>query len=189
MRPVELSEIKSTGDYELARETLRPAILALKKRRRIHVGNHLTLLFENHETVRYQIQEMIRIERIVRPADIAHEVRTYNELIPAHGELSATLLIAYETPAERDVKLRELLGLEMHLWLEVAGADRTCAVFDAHQIASHRISAVQYIRFKLQKRQMKAFPAGAAIVSDHPAYAARRELTPAELEELAPDFA
>ncbi len=189
MQPVELSEIKNIGDYEIARETLRPEILALKERRRIRVGGHLTLLFENHETVRYQIQEMMRIEHIVSPRDIAHEVATYNELIPARGELSATLLIEYETPAERDVKLRELLGLEQHLWLDVPGAGRTCAIFDERQIATDRISAVQYIKFKLTQAQMSGFMSGAAIVSDHPAYSERHVLMPAELEELAPDFA
>ena len=189
MQPVELSEIRSIHDYEIARETFRPKVLALKERRRIRVGGHLTLLFENRQTVRYQIQEMMRIERIVRPADIAHEVKTYNELIPARGELCATLLIEYETPAERDVKLRELLGLEDHLWLDVPGAGRTCAIFDPRQIATHRISSVQYITFKLTDAQMKRFASGAAIVSDHPAYTERRELTRTELDEIAPDFA
>lgn len=189
MQPVELSEIKSIADYELAREALRPGVLALKARRRIHVGDHLTLLFENRETVRYQIQEMMRIERITKPDEIAHEVHTYNELIPARGELSASLLVEYDTPAERDVKLRELLGLEKHLWLDVPGAGRTCAVFDERQIATDRISAVQYIRFQLTAAQMAGFSNGAAIVCDHPAYMACRELTRAELDELAPDFA
>ena len=189
MQPVELSEIKSIADYEIARETFRPKVLALKERRRIRVGGHLTLLFENRETVRYQIQEMMRIERIVRPQDIAHEVATYNELIPAQGELCATLLIEYETPAERDVKLRELLGLEQHLWLDVPGAGRTCAIFDERQIATDRISSVQYIKFKLTEAQMSGFLSGAAIVSDHPAYPERHDLTRAELDELAPDFA
>src|SRR5579863_3251881 len=129
MQPVDISEIKNIAEYEIERETLRPRVLPLKERRRIRLGEHLTLLFENRETVRYQIQEMMRIERIVRPQDIAHEVATYNELIPAQGELCATLLIEYETPSERDVKLRELLGLEQHLWLDVPGAGRACAIF------------------------------------------------------------
>ncbi len=102
MRPVTVAEIKNLAAYELEREHWRPWVMALKEKRRVRVGDHLTFLFENHETVRYQIQEMIRIERIVKPAEIAHEVETYNELIPGAGELSATLLIEYETPAERD---------------------------------------------------------------------------------------
>ena len=89
MRPIELSEIKNIADYELIRPALRPRMIALKDRRRISVGDHLTFLFENRETVLYQIQEMMRIERIVKPEEVAHEVATYNELIPGDGELSA----------------------------------------------------------------------------------------------------
>jgi hypothetical protein len=112
VRPVELSELKNIAEYELERPAWRPRVLALKERRRIDVGEHLTFLFENRETVRYQIQEMMRIERMVKTEDIAHEVATYNELVPKPGELSATLLIAYPSEEERDVMLRKLLGLE-----------------------------------------------------------------------------
>ncbi len=120
MRPIAVSEIKNLVEYELERETWRPQVMALKDRRRIRVGDHLTFLFENRDTVRYQIQEMLRIERIVKPAEVAHEVETYNELIPAAGELSACLLIEYESPEERDIRLRELLGLEDHIWIQWA---------------------------------------------------------------------
>lgn len=188
MQPVDISEIKNIADYELERESWRPHVLALKERRRIRLGDHLTFLFENRETVRYQIQEMMRIERIVRPHDIAHEVATYNELIPAPGELSASLLIEYETEAERNVKLHELLGLERHLWVEVAGAGRAPAVFDDRQIATDRISSVQYVKFRLTEAQQKNWNHGASLVSDHPHYPADRKLSPAELSELATDF-
>ena len=89
-------------------KSLRPRIIALKDRRRIRVGGHLTFLFENRDTVRYQIQEMMRIERIVEADAIRHEVDTYNELIPFRGELSATLLIEYDSPEERNVALHDL---------------------------------------------------------------------------------
>lgn len=187
MQPIDISEIKNIADYEAERETLRPRILALKDRRRVRLGDHLTFLFENRETVRYQIQEMMRIERIVKPEDIAHEVATYNELIPAKGELSASLLIEYETPEERDVMLRKLLGLENHIWLEVAG-ERTRAVFDPRQIATDRISSVQYIKFRLSENQQKNWRQGAVILCDHPAYTAQRTLTPEELTELEGDW-
>ncbi len=188
MQTIELSEIRNIAEYEVEREQFRPQVLAIKERRRIRLGDHVTFLFENRETVRYQIQEMMRIERIVKPQDVAHEVETYNELIPGRGELSATMLIEYETPEERAVKLTELLGLEQHLWLEVSGAGRVPAVFDARQIATDRISAVQYIKFRLTEAQMKAWREGAAILSDHPAYLAERRLSEAELEELEGDF-
>ena len=187
MRPVRISEIKTIADYQIERETLRPKMIALKDRRRIHLGDHLTFLFENRETVRYQIQEMIRIESIVELSGIRHQVATYNELIPASGELSASLLIEYETPEERAVKLRELLGLENHIWLDVAG-ERTRATFDQRQIATGRISSVQYVKFPLSAAQRKNWSSGAALVCDHPRYPAERKLSATELVELEADF-
>jgi hypothetical protein len=187
VKPVALSEIKHIADYEIERATLRPAMIVLKDRRRVRVGEHLTFLFENRDTVRYQVQEMMRIERIVKPSEIAHEVATYNELIPAAGELSATLLIEYETPAERDVHLRELLGLDRHIWMEVGG-ERARARFDERQIGNARLSSVQYLKFALTPKQCAAWALGAAIVTDHPHYQATRPLTEAELTELGADF-
>jgi hypothetical protein len=189
MQPVSVSEIKNLAEYELERETWRPQVMALKDRRRVRVGGHLTFLFENHDTVRYQIQEMIRIERIVNPAEIAHEVDTYNELIPAKGELSASLLIEYETPAERDQRLRELLGLENHIWLVVQGLPPVGASFDPRQISTDRISSVQYLKFKLSPEHVARFQQGAKLVVDHPSYRAERPLSSAELSELSGDLA
>jgi hypothetical protein len=183
MRPIAVSEIKNLVEYELERETWRPQVIALKDRRRIRVGDHLTFLFENRDTVRYQIQEMLRIERIVKPAEVAHEVDTYNELIPAAGELSACLLIEYESAEERDVRLRELLGLENHVWLAAAKAR-----FDDRQISTDRISAVQYLKFPLTPEQVAQFPSGANLVVDHPHYQAEHVLSPLELTELAADL-
>jgi hypothetical protein len=188
MRPVDISEIKNIAEYEVEREAWRPVVLAIKERRRIRLGGHLTFLFENRETVRYQIQEMMRIERIVKPADIAHEVQTYNELIPGANELSASLLVEYETPAERAVKLRELVGLERHLWISVEGAGLTPAIFDERQVGDDRISSVQYIKFRLTDEQVKNWSKGAALLSDHPKYQANRTLSPQELQELGNDF-
>ncbi|HET7206266.1 MAG TPA: DUF3501 family protein [Terriglobales bacterium] len=187
MQPVEISEIKNIADYELVRPDLRPRMMAVKDRRRIRVGGHLTFLFENRETVLYQIHEMMRIERIVRPEDVAHEVETYNELIPGPGELSASLLIEYDTPEERAVRLRELLGLENHIWLETGG-QRSQAEFDARQIATDRISSVQYVKFKLSPKQVAAFPHGATIVVDHDKYQAKHPLTAEQLRELSQDL-
>lgn len=186
MWPVEVSEIKNIAEYERIRPEFRPWMMALKDRRRIALGDHLTLLFENRETVLYQIQEMMRIERMVRPEEIAHEVKTYNELIPGAGELSATLLAEYASP-ERDAWLRELVGLEQHLWLE-AGGQRSQARFDARQIAPDRLSSVQYLKFPLSPEQVSAFARGARLLADHPKYRAQHLLTAEELRELATDL-
>jgi uncharacterized protein DUF3501 len=188
VRPVEFSELKNIAEYELERPAWRPRVLALKERRRIEVGEHMTFLFENRETVRYQIQEMMRIERMVRTEDIAHEVATYNELVPKPGELSATLLIAYPSEEERDVMLRKLLGLEEHVWVEVTGAARSAARFDTRQIATDRISSVQYVKFPLTDEQVRRWKHGAKFVVDHPSYRAERVLSQAEIEELSGDL-
>jgi hypothetical protein len=188
MKPIELAEISNIADYEIERRTLRPRMMALKDRRRIRVGEHLTFLFENRETVRYQIQEMMRIERIVDLAAIRHEVETYNELIPPPGGLAACLLIEYASAEERDAKLRELLGIEEHVFIAVAGQPPSKAVFDARQIASDRVSAVQYIRFELTAEQRAGWRDGVRMVVDHPGYPAETVLTAEQIAELAGDF-
>jgi hypothetical protein len=187
MKPIEFSEIKDIADYELERPRSRPGIIALKEKRRIRVGEHLTFLFENRDTVRYQIQEMMRIEGITRPREIRHEVETYNELIPAQGELSATLLIEYETAEERDLQLSALRGLEHHIWMEAAG-ERVGGVFDHRQIGETRLSAVQFVKFRLSAAQITLWAQGASLVADHAAYRAKQDLGAAELAELAQDF-
>jgi hypothetical protein len=187
MRPVNVSEVKNIAEYELLRPAWRPEIMALKEWRRVSLGEHFTLLFENRETVLYQIQEMMRIERIVKPEEIAHEVETYNELIPGPGELSATLLIEYETPEERALRLHALLGLESHIWLECAG--RRCqARFDDRQASAERLSSVQYVKFPLLPEQIAEFSRGAQLIVDHPHYQAKWTLTPAQLCELHRDL-
>ncbi len=189
MKPVELSQITNIADYELERKTWRPEVMALKDRRRVRVGAHLTFLFENRDTVRYQIQEMMRIERIVEPEAIRHEVDTYNELIPMPGQLSASLLIEYDSPEERDVALRELIGLEDHVWIAVGGYPPAKARFDTRQISTDRLSSVQYIKFPLSPEMRAHWNEGARILIDHPKYGAEQPLTQAQLQELANDFA
>ena len=117
MQPVAREEIVDYATYEDGREAFRDRVLAAKRVRRVHLGDYLMLLFENALTVRYQIQEMIRVERIVREADIRHEIDTYNELLGGDGELGCTLMIEIDDPAERAVKLRAWFGLPEHLYL------------------------------------------------------------------------
>ena len=193
MRPLDVSEILNIADYELARESLRPKIMALKERRRVSLGPHLTVLFENRDTVRYQIQEMMRIERIVKPGDIVHEVKTYNELLPDPGELSGCLFIEYETVEESRTKLTELLGLENHVWLHVGDLPPSRVRFDLRQASPGRISAVQYIRIPLTPAQMEQWlEAGQAgkirLIVDHPNYSYQQSLTAAQAQEVFPDF-
>lgn len=192
MKPVSIQEILSVADYERVRPRLRPLFMAEKDRRRLSVGEHLTLLFENGQTVWYQIQEMVRIERITDAKAIEHEIETYNESIPASGELCATLLIEYGEPTERDEALKRLAGLESHLRL-VVGERRQAAGFDARQISSERVSAVQFVRFLLDGISAEEFGRLAglgrvALEVDHPHLSARAVIQGALAAALAADL-
>jgi len=125
----------------------------------------------------------------VDTAAIRHEVETYNELIPTSGELSATLLVEYDSPDERAVALHDLLGLESHVWLAVADQPPSQARFDTRQISNDRISSVQYLKFPLMPEQCARWSLGARLVIDHPKYNAEAVLTTEQLRELAGDFA
>lgn len=159
MQPVQRESLLDYVTYEERREAIRREVLAQKAPRRVHVGGVLTFLFENTDTVRYQVQEMMRVERIVKEADIQHELATYNELLGGPGELGATLLIEIDDPAERDRCLRAWLELPWHVYVEVAGAEgpeRVYARFDERQIGEERLSSVHYIKFDTGGRVPRA---------------------------------
>src|SRR5258706_10506883 len=119
--------------------------MASKARRRVHLGEYLTLLFENHLTVRYQIQEMMRAERIVKEADIQREIETYNELLGGEGEIGCTLLIEIADPAVRDVKLVEWLRLPERFYMLLGDGTRGWAKFDGRQRGGGRLRPVEYL--------------------------------------------
>ena len=147
MKPVERNEIVDYVTYEGTRNLFRGEVMKAKAARRVHVGEYLTILFENHLTVRYQIQEMMRAERIVREADILHEIETYNELLGKNGELGCTLLIEIDDPKVRDQKLREWRDLPENLYVLMEDGTRISATFDERQRAETRLSSVQYVKF------------------------------------------
>ena len=183
MRPVRREEILPLDAYERARAEIRPAILEAKRPRRIHVGEHLTLLFENTATVRYQIQEMVKAERMTREEDIRHELETYNELLGGKGELGATLLIEITEPADRDAKLRAWLGLPAHLFLKLEDGTKVRPTFDPRQVGEERLSSVQYLKFDVRGR----VPVAAG--SDLPALPLEAPLSPEQREALRQDLA
>jgi hypothetical protein len=152
MRAPRREEILDLSTYESARGELRPAVLEAKRRRRIHLGDRLTFLFENTATIRYQVQEMIRAERMVKEAEIAHELETYGELLGGPGELAATLLIEIPEPEERDRRLREWLELPSHVYLRLEGGGRVYPRFDPRQVGTDRLSSVQYLKFDVKGR-------------------------------------
>lgn len=183
MKKVTRDEILDYVTYSEERERIRREVLSEKERRRVHVGEHLTLLFENHATLSYQVQEMMRIERIVREADIQHEIDTYNEVLGDEGELGCTMLIEIDDPAARDVKLGQWLGLPRHVHAVLEDGTRVTASHDPRQVDEDRLSAVQFLRFRTEGR------VPVAIEVDHPELAARAELTALQRAALAEDLA
>src|SRR5213594_3497018 len=145
---VKRAEIIDYVTYEDMRDQFRAEVMKAKELRRIHIGEYLTLLFENHLTVHYQIQEMIRAERIVRESDIAHEIDTYNELLGEKGEIGCTLLVEIEESALRDRKLREWWRLPEKIYVVLENGSRIAAIFDERQRGEGRLSSVQYLKFK-----------------------------------------
>ena len=191
MKPITPLEVLPVTTYDRVRPLLRPLCIADKARRRLAVGPHLTLMFENRQTIWYQIQEILRTERIFEDAAINAEVETYNELLPRPGELSATLLIEYAEPIERDAELARLVGLERHLWMVLDGR-RIGARFDERQMSPDQISAVQFIAFPLGAdagRFGELAAAGkVAIEVDHPHFSLRVPIEGALGTALADDL-
>jgi len=194
MRPVQPEEIMPIEEYERGRDRIRAQMLAVKEARRVPLGPEMTLLFENRDTVRYQIQEMLRVERIVQPDEVRREVQTYNELVPGPGELSATLLLEYPSPQERAAKLAALRGLEQGcLELHVGGVGPLRAAFDARQVDAERISAVHYLKWRLPPAARDAFrrvgmAGNVRIACTHPAYVATAVLMPPVVDALWSDL-
>ena len=149
MKPVERSEILDYVTYNEQREAIRASALHAKSERRVLVGQYFTFLFENHETVRYQIQEMMRIERIVKEEDIRHELQTYNELIHPKGILGCTLLVGIDDEAERDEKLKDWMGLNSHIYARLPDGSLVTPTWDPRQVGEERLSSVQYLTFAI----------------------------------------
>jgi Protein of unknown function (DUF3501) len=160
--------------YARARNDFRAKVIAHKKHRTVHLGEHLTLIFENELTIRYQVQEMLRIERIFEEDGIRDELDTYNPLIPDGSNWKATMLIEYPDVAERQRMLAALKGIEDRVWVQVAGCDRVYAVADEdlERENEEKTSAVHFLRFELTPAMKQALAAGAGIGIgvDHPAY-------------------
>jgi hypothetical protein len=173
--------------YEGVRDQFRKEVIAAKRDRRVPVGPFVTFVFENRTTVKFQVQEILRIERITDPAQVAEEVEDFNGMLPGPGELSATLLIELTgSDAEVKAQLAKLYGLRDHVWLEMGGA-RVRGELEPDREEPGRVSAVQYARFKVPDAQ--ALLRGPAfLVIDHPAYGHRAALSEATRRSLAQDL-
>lgn len=191
MRPIDRSEILPIGDYEPIRERFRARVIAEKRLRRVKLGEHISAVFENRDSVLLQIQEMLRTERITSEPAIKHEIETYNDLVPAEDQLSVTLFVEIPERELRERMLVELAGLNRQVALEVNGARYAAAEGPRHGAEEGRTTAVHYMKIGLPPEvsaALKAKGAAAALLVTHPRYEARAELSAATLEKLAEDL-
>jgi len=182
VKPIERNEIIDYLTYEARRDALRDEVMAAKALRRVHIGEYLTLLFENHLTMKYQIQEMVRVERLVKEADIQHEIDTYNEVLGGDGEFGCVLLIEIDDPAVRRMRLKEWWALPEHMYLLLEDGTRIRATFDERQRGEDQVSSVQYMKFKTGAR----VPIAAGV--DLPMLQAETELTSEQRSVLKQDL-
>jgi hypothetical protein len=162
--------------YARERPSFRARALAHKRARTVHLGEHVTLLFEDELTVRYQVQEMLRIEKTFEESGIQDELDVYNALVPDGSNLKATMLIEYEDADARQEALARLKDIENRVWLQVGELHAVHAIADEdlERANAQKTSAVHFLRFELSEPMVKDFKSGAsvAIGIDHPAYRA-----------------
>ncbi len=179
-RYIERSDIIDYQTYEDDRDERRERIYGVKAVRRIHLGEYLTFLFENRETLIYQVQEIMRAERIARESAIVEEIETYNSMLGEPGELGCALLIEIAEADQRKPLLQRWLGLEQTLYMRDENGDKHYASYDPGQVGDDRLSAVQYLRFAVPARPV-------AIGCDFDELAGEVELTPDQQTALDAD--
>jgi len=183
--------------YARERNAYRSRVIAHKKLRTVHAGEHVTLIFEDETTIRYQVQEMLRIERIFEEAGIRGELEAYNPLIPDGANWKATMLIEYPEAEERRRRLAELKGIEDRTWVQVdEAAGKFARVFaiadeDLERENEEKTSAVHFVRFELERGMRDALKAGAplSVGVDHPNYRASVVVAPEVRQSLVGDLA
>lgn len=191
-----LADIADLRAYEREREALRTRVIELKRLRRVPIGPILTAVFENRETVRFQVQEMVRAERMLTDEAVQAELDTYNPLIPGPGQLSATLFVELTNQAELEEWLPKLVGIERSLLLRVGEGTATrevrCRVDEAHaaQLTREEVTAsVHYVGFDVPSEAVDGWletPVELAV--DHPAYAHATRLSPGTKQSLLSDL-
>jgi hypothetical protein len=179
--------------YARARDEFRARVLEHKRHRTLRLGEHVTLIFEDELTIRYQVQEMLRAERIFEDAGIQDEIDAYNPLIPDGTNWKATLMIEYPDVGERQRMLARLIGIEDKVWVRVDGHPRVYAIADEdmERENAEKTSAVHFLRFEVDVRMAQALKQGAGIAVgiDHPQYRASVDpVSPAVRESLIADL-
>jgi len=190
VKPLALEDIVDRERYAGLRPGYRAAVIDYKRRRRLAVGENISLLFEDRETLQFQVQEMIWVEGITLPDKIQHEIDTYNDLMPADRELSATLFVEITEASEIRPALDRLIGVDEHVSLIVGDDDEAIEVkaqFDPKQLEEDRISAVQYIKFALDTAALQRFcdpDTLARVRISHPNYRREAEIPPETRDSL-----
>ena len=183
MTPLTRADLLPLEEYAVQRAALRREVMARRRLRSVALGAHARLCFEDRATMRYQVQEMLRAERIFEPAAIQAELDVYNALVPDGANWKATFLLEYEEPAERRRELARLGGIEDALWLRAGGGARLAPIAneDLARSTPERAAAVHFLRFELPAAMIAALRGGAALACgvDHPHYRAELDPVPA----------
>lgn len=191
-RKLTVDDIDDLRAYERVRDSHRAAMIELRRRRRVAVGTIVTVAFESRDTIKFQIQEMVRAERILTDEGVQEELDTYNPLVPEAGQLCATLFIELTSDEAMREWLPKLVGIEQSVVLRLPSGDQVrCTVDPAHAsqlTRDHVTAAVHYITFELTPQQVAAFGSGTVLAIDHPQYREEAELSAATLGELAADL-
>ncbi len=173
--------------YAKARQEFRARVMAHKKNRKVHLGENVTLIFEDELTVRYQIQEMLRAEKIFDEDGILAELDAYGPLVPDGANWKATMMIEYPDPVERAARLAKLIGIEDKVWVRVNGCDPVYAIADEDMERENeeKTSAVHFLRFELTGEMIKALHQGVSLSMgiDHHAYRVPADPVPAAVRE------
>ena len=191
MQKLTREDLLTLEAYARERAAFRARVLEHKKARIVHVGAHVTLVFEDRLTIQYQVQEMLRVERIFEPAGITEELDAYNPLIPDGRNLKATMLIEYPDEGERGRKLVELHGIEYRAALLIGDLAPVIAIADEdlNRSTDTKTAAVHFLRFELDAAHVAAFADAEVVIAiDHPSYSARQTLNAATRAALAVDF-
>jgi hypothetical protein len=193
MAQIAPESLLSLEAYSRERNAYRSRVIAHKKLRTVHVGEHVTLIFEDELTIRYQVQEMLRIERIFEAEGIRGELEAYNPLIPDGANWKATMLIEYPEAEERRRRLAELKGIEDRSWVQIEGHARVYAIADEDlkRENEEKTSAVHFVRFEINRAMRDALKqdAGVAVGVDHPKYRASVGLAQDVRQSLVADLA
>ncbi|HJU25602.1 MAG TPA: DUF3501 family protein [Rhodanobacteraceae bacterium] len=192
MNKLSPSDLLPLETYARERAAFRERVITHKRPRKVHVGAHITLLFEDRLTIQYQVQEILRTEKIFEPEGIAEELEAYNPLIPDGRNLKATMLIEYEDAEVRKRELVKLRGVEHEVSLDVAGHAPVRAIADEDLPRSNedKTSAVHFLRFELGEKMIADFRrgAGVSIRIEHPACRGEQALGEEQRRALAADF-